>query len=225
MTKLSDTQLLILSAAAQRDDGNVLPLPGSLRGGAAAKVVSALTSRGLIAECTSDGMAKADPALNRVWRNDGEGRAILLQHHRRRPRRDRRRDRKRTGKRRHGGRGRHRRAEAGLGDGDPDRGRSRAHGAHTARGHEAGKAHRHAAHARGCDHRRDRRRHRLAAPHGARRHRRGAEEEARARGDLGEGRGARAGLPAAACLTPGRLLSKPPSLRGGGFSSATTQRI
>ena len=42
--KLSDTQLTILSAAAQRPDGNVLPLPGSLRGGAANKVVAALLS-------------------------------------------------------------------------------------------------------------------------------------------------------------------------------------
>jgi hypothetical protein len=32
MTKLSDTQLVILSAAAQREDRNVLPLPGSPRG-------------------------------------------------------------------------------------------------------------------------------------------------------------------------------------------------
>ena len=47
MTKLSDTQSIILSAAAQRADGNVLPLPGSLRGGAATKVVAALLSRGL----------------------------------------------------------------------------------------------------------------------------------------------------------------------------------
>ena len=39
MTRLSDTQLTILSAAAQRPDGNLLPLPGSLRGGAAGKVV------------------------------------------------------------------------------------------------------------------------------------------------------------------------------------------
>lgn len=48
MTKLSDTQLVILNAAAQREDRNVLPLPGSLRGGAAAKVVGALLSRGLM---------------------------------------------------------------------------------------------------------------------------------------------------------------------------------
>lgn len=78
MTKLSDTQLVILSAAAQREDRNVLPLPGSLRGGAAAKVVGALLSRGLIAETTTDSRAKADAALNRIWRNDEDGNAILL---------------------------------------------------------------------------------------------------------------------------------------------------
>ncbi len=78
MTKLSDTQVIILSAAAQRDDGNVLPLPGSLRGGAAAKVVGALLSRGLITERITDSMAKADPALNRIWRNEPDGRGVLL---------------------------------------------------------------------------------------------------------------------------------------------------
>ena len=78
MTKLSDTQAVILSAAAQREDRNVLPLPGSLRGGAAAKVVGALLSRGLIAETTTDSQARADAALNRIWRNDDDGRAILL---------------------------------------------------------------------------------------------------------------------------------------------------
>ena len=78
MTKLSDTQLVILSAATQREDRNVLPLPGSLRGGAAAKVVGALLSRGFIAETTTDSQTKADAALNRIWRNDEDGRAILL---------------------------------------------------------------------------------------------------------------------------------------------------
>jgi hypothetical protein len=78
MTKLSDTQAIILSAAAQRDDGNVLPLPGSLRGGAATKVVGALLSRGLIAERVTESMTKADPALNRIWRNDADGCAVLL---------------------------------------------------------------------------------------------------------------------------------------------------
>ena len=78
MTKLSDTQAIILSAAAQRDDRNVLPLPGSLRGGAAAPVVGALLKRGLIAETATDSQTKADAALNRVWRNDEDGNAILL---------------------------------------------------------------------------------------------------------------------------------------------------
>jgi hypothetical protein len=78
MTKLSDTQLVILSAAAQREDRNVLPLPGTLRGGAATKVVGALLSRGLIAETATDSPTKADAALNRIWRNDEDGHAILL---------------------------------------------------------------------------------------------------------------------------------------------------
>ncbi|MCB1337469.1 MAG: DUF3489 domain-containing protein [Maritimibacter sp.] len=78
MTKLTDTQIQILTAAAERDDRNLLPLPGSLRGGAAAKVVGALLSRGLIAETVTDDLAKADPAMNRIWRNDEDGRAILL---------------------------------------------------------------------------------------------------------------------------------------------------
>lgn len=78
MTKLSDTQLVILTAAAQREDRNVLPLPGSLRGGAAAKVVAALLSRGLIVETATEHRTKADTALNRFWRNDEEGRSILL---------------------------------------------------------------------------------------------------------------------------------------------------
>ncbi len=39
MTKLSDTQLVILSAACQRDDRLVLPLPDRLKGGAASKVI------------------------------------------------------------------------------------------------------------------------------------------------------------------------------------------
>ena len=78
VTRLSDTQAIILSAAARRGDGNVLPLPGSLRGGAAAKVVGALLSRGLIREHVTDGVAKADAAMNTVWRNLDDGRGVLL---------------------------------------------------------------------------------------------------------------------------------------------------
>jgi hypothetical protein len=78
MTRLSDTQAVILSAAAQRADGNVLPLPGSLRGGAAIKVIGALLSRGLIREQISDSPRKADAAMNTIWRNEPDGRGVLL---------------------------------------------------------------------------------------------------------------------------------------------------
>ena len=78
MTKLSDTQGIILSAAAQRSDGNLLPLPGSLRGGAATKVVGALLARGLIREQITDSPRRADAALNTVWRNEDDGRGVLL---------------------------------------------------------------------------------------------------------------------------------------------------
>ena len=80
MTKLSDTQSIILSAAAQRADGNVLPLPGSLRGGAATKVVAALLACGLIREQIIESPRKADAAMNTVWRNldEPDGRGVLL---------------------------------------------------------------------------------------------------------------------------------------------------
>jgi ABC-type thiamine transport system ATPase subunit len=78
MTKLSDTQAILLSAAAQRAGGNLLPLPGSLRGGAAVKVVGALLARGLAREEVIDRPTRADSALNTVWRNEDDGRAVLL---------------------------------------------------------------------------------------------------------------------------------------------------
>jgi Protein of unknown function (DUF3489) len=50
MTKLSDTQTVILSAASQRNDGAVLPLPETLKikGGAVDKVLGSLKAKGLI---------------------------------------------------------------------------------------------------------------------------------------------------------------------------------
>ena len=75
---MSDTQAIVLSAACQRLDGNLLPLPGALRGGAAGKVVAALLSRGLAEERILDSNSKADAALNRVWRNLDDGRPVLL---------------------------------------------------------------------------------------------------------------------------------------------------
>jgi Protein of unknown function (DUF3489) len=57
MTKLSDTQLVILGAAAQRADLSVLPLPDSLKlkGGALVKVMDSLRNRGLIRVLGADG--------------------------------------------------------------------------------------------------------------------------------------------------------------------------
>jgi hypothetical protein len=50
MTRLSDTQLVILTAAAQRADLSVLPLPDTLKlkGGALNKVMDSLRNKGLI---------------------------------------------------------------------------------------------------------------------------------------------------------------------------------
>ena len=47
MTRLTDTQLVVLAAAAQRPDGAIFPLPKTIRGGAAARVIDGLVRRGL----------------------------------------------------------------------------------------------------------------------------------------------------------------------------------
>ena len=73
MTKLSDTQTIILSRAAQNEDRIALPLPDSLRGGAASKVVSALLAKGFIEEVEAD-KRKGEP----VWRETGDGHGITL---------------------------------------------------------------------------------------------------------------------------------------------------
>ena len=73
MTKLSDTQALILSAAAQRPEHIALPLPESLRGGAAAKVVGAMLAKGFLEEFDAD-MRNGEP----VWRETGDGHGVTL---------------------------------------------------------------------------------------------------------------------------------------------------
>ncbi len=60
---LSDTQLVVLSAACQRPDANVYPLPLKLPGGAAAKVLGALLKQELIEEVQAKGE-------DTVWRED-----------------------------------------------------------------------------------------------------------------------------------------------------------
>ncbi len=73
MTQLSDTQALILSAAAQRPEHIALPLPDSLRGGAAAKVVGAMLAKGLLQEVEAD-LRKGEP----MWRETGDGHGTTL---------------------------------------------------------------------------------------------------------------------------------------------------
>ena len=73
MTQLSDTQALILSAAAQRPERIALPLPESLRGGAAAKVVGAMIAKGFLQEVDAD-LRKGD----RMWRETGDGHGTTL---------------------------------------------------------------------------------------------------------------------------------------------------
>jgi hypothetical protein len=66
MTSLSDTQLVILTAACQRPNRLALPLPDRLKGGDAQKVVASLIERGLISEVAAK---PGDP----VWRAADDG--------------------------------------------------------------------------------------------------------------------------------------------------------
>jgi len=70
MAKLSDTQLIVLSKAAARDDG-LARVPEGLNSAAAAKVAASLVSRKLMREIRS----KPDMP---VWREDEEGRGTSL---------------------------------------------------------------------------------------------------------------------------------------------------
>jgi len=63
MAQLSDSQLVVLSAACQREDRSVYPLTAKLPGGAAAKVLGSLLNKGLIKEV----QAKREDT---VWRDD-----------------------------------------------------------------------------------------------------------------------------------------------------------
>ena len=73
MPKLTDTQLVILSAAAERDGGTVLPMPKSLKvnKAAATKTIKNLINRGLISE---------QPAArdDEVWRAAEDGGRLKL---------------------------------------------------------------------------------------------------------------------------------------------------
>jgi hypothetical protein len=76
MTKLTDTQLITLSAASQREDRGVV-LPPNLRGGAAQKFVAKLIEVGFVEEIRARGDLP-------IWRRDDENAA----HHQARPQGD-----------------------------------------------------------------------------------------------------------------------------------------
>ena len=70
MSKLTDTQLIVLSAASQRDDRGV-ELPANLKGEAARKVVDKLMRAGLLEEVRATGSLP-------IWRRDDDSGPMAL---------------------------------------------------------------------------------------------------------------------------------------------------
>ncbi len=73
MTSLTDTQLIVLNAAAQRSSLLALPLPPKLKGIAAHKVIHPLIEEGLLDEVDVDLRFGAP-----VWRGSGHGHGVTL---------------------------------------------------------------------------------------------------------------------------------------------------
>ena len=71
--KLTDTQLIVLTKAAQRSTMLALPLPAKLKGGAAHKVVKPLIENGLLEEIDANVCAGEI-----VWRETGAGHGVTL---------------------------------------------------------------------------------------------------------------------------------------------------
>jgi DNA-binding MarR family transcriptional regulator len=73
MSTLTDTQLVILSAAGQRDDGTALPLPKSLKlqGGAVSHVLKSLLKKRLLDEQPTRDNCTA-------WRESKDGQRLTL---------------------------------------------------------------------------------------------------------------------------------------------------
>jgi len=74
MTKLSDTQLVILSTACGRDDRLVFPITASIKGGALNKVLQSLLAKGYVEETAAEAGAT-------VWRDEDEGPVTLRATH------------------------------------------------------------------------------------------------------------------------------------------------
>jgi len=73
MKKLTDIQRVILSAASQHTDRLALPLPKSLKGGTAQKVVNAMVDKDLLKEVKAN-RKLGDP----VWRESDDGQGLTL---------------------------------------------------------------------------------------------------------------------------------------------------
>ncbi len=198
MPQLSNSQLVVLTAASQRPDRCVFPVTARLKGNAAGNVLKSLLNKGLIKEVR----AKRDDT---VWRHDEErGRVTLVatkaafvalgidpqdapaEEDAESPASN---------------------SKSDAADAPKTQGKSKSRASRTAapsypRRHQTGATYRDAAPAERSDHRRDCGGAVVAGAHGARRDRRCTEEEARPRGRVGEGRKARASLSRYGVTTP-----------------------
>jgi len=73
MTKLTETQTIILSAGAQRPENIALPLPKGLAGAAATMAVSKLIEHGWLQEVDAN-LRRGEP----LWRETGDGHGTTL---------------------------------------------------------------------------------------------------------------------------------------------------
>lgn len=73
MTKLTETQTIILSAGAQRPDNIALPLPKGLAGAAAKMAVTKMIEHGWLQEVDAN-LRRSEP----LWRETGDGHGTTL---------------------------------------------------------------------------------------------------------------------------------------------------
>lgn len=73
MTKLTETQTIILTAGAQRPDNIALPLPKGLAGAAAKMAVTKMIERGWLQEVDAN-LRRGEP----LWRETGDGHGTTL---------------------------------------------------------------------------------------------------------------------------------------------------
>jgi hypothetical protein len=73
MPKLSETQIILLSAGAQRPDNIALPLPKGLHGAAAKRAVTKMMMRGWLQEIDAN-LRQGEP----LWRETGDGHGTTL---------------------------------------------------------------------------------------------------------------------------------------------------